>query len=174
MTKPCLAREDLVERRRPNVGHPYVTEGRAMPSNADRPAAASAKVQMLFNGYVDTGGSPFSVASSIAFVRDGDVRVIIDPGMVTSPRPSSIPSSNWASRLPRSQTSSSRITTRTTRCMRLSSRTPGSTTSGQSTRTTRGPAVRRRASSSLHRSDSSRRRVTPRKTSPRWWQPLAA
>ena len=57
-----------------------------MASNADRPAAASAKVQMLFNGYVDTGVSPFSVASSIAFVRDGDVRVIIDPGIVPGPR----------------------------------------------------------------------------------------
>ncbi len=57
-----------------------------MASNADRPAAESAKVHMLFNGYVDTGVSPFSVASSIAFVRDGDVRVIIDPGMVPNPR----------------------------------------------------------------------------------------
>jgi len=46
----------------------------------------TAQVHMLFTGYVNTDVSPFSVASSIAFVRDGDVRVIIDPGMVPSPR----------------------------------------------------------------------------------------
>ena len=46
----------------------------------------TAQVHVLFNGYVNTAVSPFSVASSIAFVREGEVRVIIDPGMVPSPR----------------------------------------------------------------------------------------
>jgi glyoxylase-like metal-dependent hydrolase (beta-lactamase superfamily II) len=45
------------------------------------PAANSAEVHVLFNGYA--GGR---VASTISFVRDGDVRVIVDPGMAPSPR----------------------------------------------------------------------------------------
>ena len=32
----------------------------------------TAEVHMLFNGYVNTGVSPFSVASSVAFLRDGE------------------------------------------------------------------------------------------------------
>lgn len=39
--------------------------------------ASSAEVHILFNGYADS-----HVASTVSFVRDGDVRVIIDPGMV--------------------------------------------------------------------------------------------
>ncbi len=39
-----------------------------------------AEFHVLFSGYVDRG-----VASTVSFVRDGDVRVIIDPGMVPEP-----------------------------------------------------------------------------------------
>jgi glyoxylase-like metal-dependent hydrolase (beta-lactamase superfamily II) len=52
-----------------------------MTANDDLPSAMSAEVHVLFNGYV--GGR---VASSVSFVRDGDARVIVDPGMVPSPR----------------------------------------------------------------------------------------
>ncbi len=47
-----------------------------------------AEVYILFDGYVDDGPSPnvSRVASTVAFVRDGDVRVIIDPGMVPDAR----------------------------------------------------------------------------------------
>jgi glyoxylase-like metal-dependent hydrolase (beta-lactamase superfamily II) len=38
-----------------------------------------AEVHILFTGYVGQG-----VAGTVAYVRDGDVRVIIDPGMVPS------------------------------------------------------------------------------------------
>jgi glyoxylase-like metal-dependent hydrolase (beta-lactamase superfamily II) len=59
-----------------------------MVTNNDRPWASSAEVHILFNGYVN--GSATSsvnrVASTVAFVRDGDVRVIIDPGMVPDAR----------------------------------------------------------------------------------------
>lgn len=51
-----------------------------MVTNSDRPAALSAEVHILFNGYADE-----RVASTVAFVRDGDARVIIDPGMVPNP-----------------------------------------------------------------------------------------
>jgi len=40
----------------------------------------SAEVHVLFNGYVGS-----HVASTVSFVRDGDARVIIDPGMVPDP-----------------------------------------------------------------------------------------
>lgn len=51
-----------------------------MVTDNDRPTASSAEVHILFNGYADE-----RVASTVAFVRDGDVRVIIDPGMVPNP-----------------------------------------------------------------------------------------
>ena len=40
----------------------------------------SAEVHILFNGYAGS-----HVASTVSFVRDGDARVIIDPGMVPNP-----------------------------------------------------------------------------------------
>jgi glyoxylase-like metal-dependent hydrolase (beta-lactamase superfamily II) len=42
--------------------------------------ASSAEVHILFDGYADA-----HVASTVSFVRDGEVRVIIDPGMVPNP-----------------------------------------------------------------------------------------
>jgi len=51
-----------------------------MVTNSDKPLASSAEVHILFNGYVDE-----RVASTVAFVRDGGIRVIIDPGMVPNP-----------------------------------------------------------------------------------------
>src|SRR5258707_5489389 len=51
-----------------------------MITSSDRPAASSAEVHILFNGYVSE-----HVASTVGFVRDGDIRVIIDPGMVPNP-----------------------------------------------------------------------------------------
>jgi glyoxylase-like metal-dependent hydrolase (beta-lactamase superfamily II) len=58
-----------------------------MATGSDRPGASSAEVYMLFNGYADEGATPTTsrVASTVAFVREGDVRVIIDPGMVPDP-----------------------------------------------------------------------------------------
>jgi glyoxylase-like metal-dependent hydrolase (beta-lactamase superfamily II) len=52
-----------------------------MANETDLPAASLAEVHILFEGYVGE-----RVASTIAFVREGDVRVIIDPGMIPSPR----------------------------------------------------------------------------------------
>src|SRR6266487_3921642 len=45
--------------------------------------ASSAEVHILFNGYARDGETPAvsRVASTIGFVRDGAIRVIIDPGM---------------------------------------------------------------------------------------------
>lgn len=45
--------------------------------------ASSAEVHILFNGYARDGETPTisRVASTIGFVRDGVIRVIIDPGM---------------------------------------------------------------------------------------------
>jgi len=55
-----------------------------MAASSDRPGASSAEVYILFNGYVQQSGDPemSRVASTVAFVREGEVRVIIDPGMV--------------------------------------------------------------------------------------------
>lgn len=54
----------------------------------DQPTASLAEVHILFNGYVDDGPSPnvSKVASTVAYVREGDVRVVIDPGMVPDAR----------------------------------------------------------------------------------------
>jgi glyoxylase-like metal-dependent hydrolase (beta-lactamase superfamily II) len=51
-----------------------------MTAEQDRPAASSAEVHILFQGYVGE-----RVASTISFVRDGEALVIIDPGMAPSP-----------------------------------------------------------------------------------------
>jgi glyoxylase-like metal-dependent hydrolase (beta-lactamase superfamily II) len=47
---------------------------------SDRPRAATASLQVLFAGYVGD-----TVASTVTFVADGDVRVVVDPGMVPDP-----------------------------------------------------------------------------------------
>lgn len=52
-----------------------------MAIERDRPVAMAAEVHVLFTGYVGD-----RVASTVAFVREGNVRVIIDPGMIPSPR----------------------------------------------------------------------------------------
>ncbi len=58
-----------------------------MPEDIDRPSSSSAEVRILFNGYAKDGDTPTDsyVASTVGFIRDGDARVIIDPGMVPSP-----------------------------------------------------------------------------------------
>ena len=58
-----------------------------METKNDYPSASSAEVHILFNGYADDTDVPTvsRVASTVAFVRDGDVKVIIDPGMVPNP-----------------------------------------------------------------------------------------
>lgn len=55
-----------------------------MNENTHQLASYSAEAHILFNGYARDGDKPTSsyVASTVGFVRDGDVKVIIDPGMV--------------------------------------------------------------------------------------------
>jgi glyoxylase-like metal-dependent hydrolase (beta-lactamase superfamily II) len=57
-----------------------------MATGSDRPEASSAEVHVLFAGYVNFITAVGRVTSTVAFVRDGDVRVIIDPGMVPDPK----------------------------------------------------------------------------------------
>ena len=54
-----------------------------MPARRDVRVAPArpAKVDILFEGYSEPG-----VASTVAYVRDGAARIVIDPGMVPSPR----------------------------------------------------------------------------------------
>ncbi len=58
-----------------------------MTTGDDRPGTSLAEVHILFNGYANEGDAPSvsRVASTVAFVREGDMRVIIDPGMVPDP-----------------------------------------------------------------------------------------
>jgi len=48
---------------------------------SDQPSAATASLHVLVDGYLGD-----RVASTVSFVADGDVRVVVDPGMVASPR----------------------------------------------------------------------------------------
>jgi glyoxylase-like metal-dependent hydrolase (beta-lactamase superfamily II) len=50
-----------------------------MTSKRDVPVGALARVVVLFQGYRNG-----RVASTVTYIRDGDVRVIVDPGMVPS------------------------------------------------------------------------------------------
>jgi len=58
-----------------------------MTTGDDRPGASLAEVHILFDGYANEGDAPSvsRVASTVAFVREGDMRVIIDTGMVPDP-----------------------------------------------------------------------------------------
>jgi glyoxylase-like metal-dependent hydrolase (beta-lactamase superfamily II) len=58
-----------------------------LTTGSDRPRASLAEVHILFHGYAKEGDTPAvsRVASTVAFVREGDVRVIIDPGMLPDP-----------------------------------------------------------------------------------------
>ena len=53
----------------------------------DQPRSFTAQVHMLFSGYVEVVPPPAlgHVASTVSFVRDGEMRVIIDPGQVPHP-----------------------------------------------------------------------------------------
>jgi glyoxylase-like metal-dependent hydrolase (beta-lactamase superfamily II) len=58
-----------------------------LTTGKDRPGASLAEVHILFHGYAKEGDVPSvsRVASTVALVREGDVRVIIDPGMLPDP-----------------------------------------------------------------------------------------
>ena len=50
----------------------------------DQPRSFTAEVHMLFSGYVEVVPPPAlgHIASTVSFVRDVEIRVIIDPGLV--------------------------------------------------------------------------------------------
>lgn len=56
-----------------------------MGPNIARPSAASAELHVLTDGYVDMSPTPWSAASTVTYIRDGDSHVIVDPGLVRSP-----------------------------------------------------------------------------------------
>src|SRR2546428_12894062 len=71
----------------PGCGSCKRKETYTMETEKNRPSASAAEVHILFNGYVGDTDVPTvnRVASTVALVRDGNVKVIIDPGMVPSP-----------------------------------------------------------------------------------------
>ncbi len=56
-----------------------------MASDSDRPSAASAAVHVLTDGYADMSPTPWSVASTVTYIRDGDTHLVVDPGLVAGP-----------------------------------------------------------------------------------------
>jgi len=54
------------------------------PDPSDAPRAADAMVHVLCGGYITDDGD--RVASTVSLIRDGDTLVVVDPGMVASPR----------------------------------------------------------------------------------------
>jgi glyoxylase-like metal-dependent hydrolase (beta-lactamase superfamily II) len=59
-----------------------------MATGSDRPEASSAEVHVLFAGYMNPSRTSTEgrIASTVSFVREGEVRVIIDPGIVPDPK----------------------------------------------------------------------------------------
>src|SRR5262249_47586391 len=59
-----------------------------MTAASDQPEASSAEVHVLFAGYVTPSrtSTVSRIASTVSFVRDGEIRVIIDPGIVPDPK----------------------------------------------------------------------------------------
>ena len=56
-----------------------------MTIGSDRPDSSLGEFRILFSGYVNRSTTPGRIASTVSFVRDGETRVIIDPGMVPDP-----------------------------------------------------------------------------------------
>ena len=52
-----------------------------MSKRDDRPSASEAVLHVLFAGYLGD-----RVASTVSFVEDGQVRLVVDPGLVPAPR----------------------------------------------------------------------------------------
>jgi hypothetical protein len=63
---------------------PRKQENKIMVNESDATRAYSAEVHILFSGYAQDSETPAvsRVASTIGFVRDGAIKVIIDPGML--------------------------------------------------------------------------------------------
>src|SRR5437762_5932915 len=101
--------------------------------------AVAAEFRILFTGYVGE-----RVASTVSFVGEGDVRVIVDPGMVPEPAAILGPLAKVVDSPDEITTSSFPTITRTTRSTRHSFPGPGFTTSGRSTTAISGRGVRRR------------------------------
>lgn len=55
-----------------------------MTAERDRPESSVAEFHLLFSGYVNQAQG--RIASTVSFVRDGEIRVIIDPGIVPDPK----------------------------------------------------------------------------------------
>ena len=53
-----------------------------MTAESDRPESSLAEFHLLFSGYVNQAQG--RIASTVSFVREGEIRVIIDPGIVPS------------------------------------------------------------------------------------------
>ena len=51
-------------------------------SAEDLPDGATARFDLLFAGYAETGSAPFRVASTVSLIRDADVKAIVDPGFL--------------------------------------------------------------------------------------------
>lgn len=56
-----------------------------MATPDDRPTASSARFTVLTAGYIRRGDD-HRVGSTVSFARDGDTLVVVDPGLVPSPR----------------------------------------------------------------------------------------
>ncbi|SDC92707.1 Glyoxylase, beta-lactamase superfamily II [Geodermatophilus telluris] len=56
-----------------------------MTPDSAPPPASSAAVHVLTHGYADMSPTPWSVASTVTYIRDGDTHVIVDPGLVSGP-----------------------------------------------------------------------------------------
>jgi glyoxylase-like metal-dependent hydrolase (beta-lactamase superfamily II) len=52
-----------------------------MSDRNDRPTASEAALHVLFTGYLGD-----RVASTVSFVADGELRLVVDPGLVPAPR----------------------------------------------------------------------------------------
>ncbi len=141
-------------------------------TNSYNRRTVAAEFRVLFTGYVGD-----HTASTVSFVRGGNVRLIVDPGMVPSPAAILDPLAELVD-------SPDEITDvifshhhRTTRSTRRSFPERAFMTSGQATGATPGNGVWRRDMRSPHRSVYGKHRCTRRKTSRRacrpdreWWR----
>lgn len=75
MASPCYDDRDMISALKGS-------NNLSSANNENIQLARTAQVHILTAGYVRRGGEGTRVASTVAYVRDGAIRLIVDPGMV--------------------------------------------------------------------------------------------
>jgi len=78
------SRTDEPQADESRAGEPQADESRADEPQVSKPQGQTARVHVLQDGYVRSADDGEHVGSTVTLITDGDVVVVVDPGMVSS------------------------------------------------------------------------------------------